>query len=156
MTAIFPGSFDPFTRGHEAIVRRALSLFDKIIIGVGHNTEKGSKGFLTLENRVCLIEDLFKKESRITVKAYTGLTVEFCKDMMASHVIRGLRNTTDMQYEQNLETLGRRLCPSIETIYIMTEKEHVDISSSAIRELHSFGVDVRELMPRGIKIDDYL
>lgn len=156
MTAIFPGSFDPFTRGHEAIVRRALKLFDNIIIAVGSNSEKEGRGFLSQQNRVCLIEDLFKKESRITVKSYTGLTVEFCKNMMATHIIRGLRNTTDMQYEQNLETLGRRIEPSIETIYIMTEKDHVDISSSAIRELHGLGIDVRELMPCNIKIDDYL
>lgn len=154
MTAVFPGSFDPFTRGHEAIVRRALTLFDKIVIGVGKNTSK--HGFLSLENRVCLIEDLFRKESRITVRAYDSLTVEFCRDMMATHIIRGLRNTTDMQFEQNIESLGRRIAPQVETVYIMTEKEHSDISSSAIRELHSFGADVRDLLPRGVKLDHYL
>ncbi|MEG0032862.1 MAG: pantetheine-phosphate adenylyltransferase [Mucinivorans sp.] len=154
MTAIFPGSFDPFTRGHEAIVRRALTIFDNIIIGVGVNT--GKKGFLSPENRLCLIEDVFAKESRVRVKLYDSLTVDFARDMQATHIIRGLRNTTDMQYEQNLETLGRRLAPNIETVYIMTETAYVDISSSAIRELHHFGAKVVELMPRGIKLDNYL
>lgn len=154
MTAIFPGSFDPFTRGHEAIVRRALSLFDRIIIGVGVNPDK--TGFLTPANRVCLIEDLFRKDSRITVRQYNSLTVEFCRDMQATHIIRGLRNTTDLQYEQNLESLGRRLAPEIESVYILTETQYVDISSSAIREFHHFGADVKVLMPKGIRIEDYL
>ncbi|MEF9950670.1 MAG: pantetheine-phosphate adenylyltransferase, partial [Mucinivorans sp.] len=110
----------------------------------------------TPENRVCLIEDVFAKESRITVKLYNSLTIDFARDMQATHIIRGLRNTTDMQYEQNLETLGRRLAPNIETIYIMTETAYVDISSSAIRELYRFGTCVKELMPRGVKLDNYL
>lgn len=154
MTAIFPGSFDPFTRGHEAIVRRALTIFDHIIIGIGVNNDK--KGFLSPENRLCLIEDLYRKDSRVSVKFHSALTVEFCRDMQATHIIRGLRNTIDMQYEQNLESLGKRLAPNIETIYIMTEKEYVDISSSAIREFHHFGAPTKELLPRGIKLEDYL
>lgn len=135
-------------------MRRALTLFDQIVIGVGGNAEK--RGFLTPENRVCLIEDVFARESRVSVRRYDSLTVEFCRDMQATHIIRGLRNTTDMQYEQNLESLGRRLAPQVETIYIMTETEHVDISSSAIREFYRYGVSVKDMMPRGINIENYL
>lgn len=154
MKAIFPGSFDPFTVGHEAIVRRALTLFDQIVIGVGENP--GKAGFLSPMNRLCLIEDIFKKEPRVTVRLYNSLTVEFCRAMQATHIVRGLRNTTDMQFEQNIETLGRRLAPEIETIYIMTEKEHLDVSSSAIREVHRFGGEVKAFLPRGIRLEDYL
>ena len=154
MKAIFPGSFDPFTVGHEAIVRRALKLFDSIVVGVGENPQKA--GFLSPMNRVCLIEDVFKKEPRVTVRLYDSLTVEFCRDMQATHIIRGLRNTTDMQFEQNIETLSRRLAPEVETVYIMTEKEYLDVSSSAIREFWRFGGDTRDLLPKGIKLEDYL
>lgn len=154
MKAIFPGSFDPFTVGHEAIVRRALTLFDSIVIGVGEHP--GKEGFLTPINRVCLIEEVFKNEPRVTVRLYHSLTVEFCRDMQATHIVRGLRNTTDMQFEQNIETLGRRLAPEIETIYIMTQREYLDVSSSAIREVYRFGGDVREFLPRAIRLDDYL
>lgn len=154
MTAIFPGSFDPFTAGHEAIVRRALKLFDKIVIGVGINNSK--QGFLTPINRVCLIEDTFKKEPRVTVKIYEELTVEFCRAMRASHIIRGLRNTTDFEFERAIETLGRRIAPEIETIYIFTDMEHLDISSSGVREIHRFGGPTKELLPAGIKLEDYI
>lgn len=154
MTAIFPGSFDPFTAGHEAIVRRALKLFDKIVIGVGVNSDK--TGFLTPQNRVCLIEDTFAREPRIEVRIYNELTVEFCRSMRATHVIRGLRNTTDFEFERAIETLGRRIAPEIETIYIFTDMEHLDISSSGVREIHRFGGPTKELLPKGIKLENYL
>lgn len=154
MTAIFPGSFDPFTAGHEAIVRRALKLFDKIVIGVGVNSDK--TGFLTPQNRVCLIEDTFAREPRIEVKIYNELTVEFCRSMRATHVIRGLRNTTDFEFERAIETLGRRIAPEIETVYIFTDMEHLDISSSGVREIHRFGGPTKALLPKGIKLENYL
>lgn len=154
MTAIFPGSFDPFTAGHEAIVCRALKLFDTIIIGVGVNSNK--QGFLTPLNRVCLIEDTFKNEPRVQVKMYDELTVEFCRSMRASHIIRGLRNTTDFEFERAIETLGRRIAPEIETIYFFTDMEHLDISSSGVREIHRFGGPTKNLLPKGIKLDNYL
>ncbi len=152
--AIFPGSFDPFTSGHEAIVRRALTIFDSIVIGVGVNTSK--EGFLSVENRKCLIEDVFAKEPRVTVKTYQGLTVEFCKAQRATHIIRGLRNSEDMEFERSIEILNRGIESTIETIYLLTSPEHIHISSSAVRELHHFGEDVSSLLPSKIKIDNYL
>lgn len=152
--AIFPGSFDPFTAGHEAIVRRALTLFDTIVIGVGIN--KNKKGFLTPQNRRCMIEDTFSKEPRVKVVIYEGLTIEFCKAQRATHIIRGLRNSVDMEFERAIEILNKGLDQKIETIYLLTAPEHLHISSSAARELYSFGEDTSALLPHKIKLDDYL
>ncbi len=152
--AIFPGSFDPFTVGHEVIVRRALTLFDIVVVGIGINTKKS--GFLSVENRRCLIEDTFAKEPRVRVKTYEGLTVEFCKANYATHIIRGLRNSEDMEFERAIEILNRNIDRKIETIYLLTAPEHLHISSSAVRELHTFGEDTSSLLPHKIKLDNYL
>lgn len=152
--ALFPGSFDPFTIGHEAIVRRALTIFDTVIVGVGINTNK--KGFLSPINRVCLIEDTFSNEPRVLVKQYEGLTIEFCEAQRATHIIRGLRNSEDLEFERAIEALNKRIAPKIETLYLLTEAEHLHISSSAVRELYNFNSDVSCLLPKGIKIDNYL
>ncbi len=153
-TAIFPGSFDPFTAGHEAIVRRALTLFDNIIIGVGTNTKK--TGFLSPQNRRCLIEDTFAKEPRVKVVLYEGLTVEFCKAQRATHIIRGLRNSEDMEFERAIEILNKGIDKKIETIYLLTAPEHLHISSSAVRELYHFGEDTSTLLPHKINLENYL
>lgn len=152
--AIFPGSFDPFTAGHEAIVKRALTLFDEIIIGVGVNPNK--KGLLSPMNRKCLIEDTFSTESRVTIKLYEGLTTEFCEAQRATHIIRGLRNSEDLEFERAVETINKKISPNTETIYILTASEHLHISSSAVREMHHFGCDVSHLMPTKINLDNYL
>lgn len=152
--ALFPGSFDPFTVGHEAIVRRALTLFDTVVIGVGINTNK--TGFLSPINRVCLIEDAFSNEPRVLVKQYEGLTIEFCEAQRATHIIRGLRNSEDLEFERAIEALNKRISPKIETIYLLTEAEHLHVSSSAVRELYRFNSEVSYLLPKGVNIDDYL
>ncbi len=152
--AIFPGSFDPFTVGHEAIVRRALTIFDSVVIGIGINTAKS--GFLSPENRRCLIEDVFAKEHRVTVKCYEGLTIDFCEAQRATHIIRGLRNSEDMEFERSIEILNRSMSNTIETIYMLTAPEHIHISSSVVRELYHFGRDVSTLLPPRINIENYL
>ncbi len=152
--AIFPGSFDPFTAGHESIARRALTFFDRLFIGVGINPNK--QGFLTPQNRLCLIEDIFAKEPRITVKIYEGLTAEFCEAQRATHIIRGLRNSEDLEFERAIEALNRSIYPAIETVYLLTQSEHLHISSSAVRELYHFGAKVEHLMPHKIDINNYL
>ena len=113
--AVFPGSFDPFTIGHKAIVDKALPLFDKIIIAIGVNSEKN--GFFTPEKRLNYISDIYKDNPRIEVKTYSSLTVEFCKENNAKFIVRGLRNTTDFQYEKTIAQMNRQMS-GIETIFL--------------------------------------
>lgn len=152
--AIFPGSFDPFTRGHAAVVEEALNLFDRVVIGIGNNTSK--EGLLTVANRKRLIDDVYKNDPRVVAKIYTGLTGEFAEAEGACAIIRGVRNTTDFEYERTMEATNHRLCPSITTVMLFTPSPVADISSSTVREVLSFGRTVEEFMPPGIEIDEYL
>lgn len=152
--AIFPGSFDPFTRGHAAVVEEALNLFDRVIIGIGNNAAK--QGLLTVENRKRLIDDVYAGEERVTARIYTGLTGEFAESEGACAIIRGVRNTTDFEYERTMEATNHRLCPAITTVMLFTPSPVADISSSTVREVLSFGRTVEEFMPHGIDINKYL
>ncbi len=152
--AIFPGSFDPFTRGHEALVEQALRLFDKVIIGIGNNPEK--KGLLAVENRRRLIADLYAREPRIEARIYTGLTGEFARQEKACAILRGVRNTTDFEYERTMEATNHRIYPDITTVMLFTPADVADIASSTVREVLAFGRSVDEFMPRGIHIEDYV
>ncbi len=152
--AIFPGSFDPFTRGHEALVGQALRLFDRVIIGIGNNPEKS--GLLTVENRRRLIADLYADEPRIEARIYTGLTGDFARQVGACAILRGVRNTTDFEYERTMEAANHRIYPDITTVMLFTPSEVADIASSTVREVLAFGRTVDEFMPRGIHIEDYL
>ena len=143
-TAIFPGSFDPFTRGHAALVDEALNLFDRVIIGIGNNTSK--QGLLTVENR----------KRRVEACIYTGLTGEFAEAAGACAIIRGVRNTTDFEYERTMEATNHRIYPDITTVMLFTPSPVADISSSTVREVLSFGRTVEEFMPIGIDINKYL
>ena len=153
-TAIFPGSFDPFTRGHEAIVEKALHLFDKVIIGIVSNVAK--QGLLSVENRKRLIDDIYARNPRVEARVYTGLTGEFAKQMGACAIIRGVRNTTDFEYERTMEATNHRIYPDITTVMLFTPSPVADISSSTVREVLSFGRSVEEFMPKGIDINKYL
>ena len=152
--AIFPGSFDPFTRGHAAVVEEALNLFDRVIIGIGNNTVK--QGLLSVESRKRLIDDLYASEPRIGAQVYTGLTGEFAEQTGACAIIRGVRNTTDFEYERTMEATNHRLCPSIITVMLFTPAPVADICSSTVREVLSFGRSVEEFMPEGVDINKYL
>jgi len=136
---IFPGSFDPFTKGHENIVERFLPLFDKIIIGVGGNTSK--KYYYTLESRIKHIESIFKNEPKIGVENYQGLTVKFCKEKKAQYLLRGLRNTTDFNYEKSIALMNKEL-EGVETLFLMTDEGLSHISSTIIREVAKNNGDV--------------
>lgn len=153
-TAIFPGSFDPFTRGHAALVEHALRLFDRVVIGIGNNTAK--QGLLTVENRKRLIDDIYAAEPRVEAQVYTGLTGEFAEKVDACAIIRGVRNTTDFEYERTMEATNRRIYPAITTVMLFTPSPVADISSSTVREVLSFGRTVEEFMPEGIDINKYL
>jgi pantetheine-phosphate adenylyltransferase len=152
--AIFPGSFDPFTRGHAAVVEEALRLFDKVVIGVGDNISK--KGLLSVENRVQLIKDAYAGNSRVEVCAYGLLTGDFALECGAQAIVRGVRTTVDFEYEQNMAAVNRHLYPSLSTIILSTPAELSHISSSVVRELLSFGRDVSEFMPQDVDINKYL
>jgi pantetheine-phosphate adenylyltransferase len=110
-TALFPGSFDPFTVGHEALVRRAIMLFDKVIIAVGENTEK--KNLFSIENRIKMISKVFDGESRVVVTRYRGLTVDFCRKSKASYILRGLRTAADFEYERAMGQMNRKMAPEL-------------------------------------------
>ncbi len=151
---LFPGSFDPFTRGHEALVEQALRLFDRMIIGIGNNL--GKNGLLTVENRRRLIADLYADEPRIEARIYTGLTGDFARQVGACAILRGVRNTTDFEYERTMEAANHRIYPEITTVMLFTPSEVADIASSTVREVLAFGRSVDEFMPRGVHIEDYL
>ncbi len=152
--AIFPGSFDPFTRGHEALVEQALRLFDRVIIGIGNNPEK--HGLLPIENRRKLIADLYAREPRIEARIYTGLTGDFARETGACAILRGVRNTTDFEYERTMEATNHRIYPEITTVMLFTPSDVADIAPSTVREVLAFGRTVDEFMPRGIRIENYL
>ncbi len=153
-TALFAGSFDPFTRGHEALVEEALRLFDQLVIGVGENIRK--QGLLSVENRCRLIRDLYAQHPNVKVLPYRGLTYEFARQIGATALIRGVRNALDFEYERTLEMTNRRLAPDLVTVVLMTPPEVCDIASSTIRELLLFGQDVSTLIPAGIDLKNYI
>ena len=148
--ALFPGSFDPFTKGHEAIVRQALTLFDKVVVAIGENIGKSS--LLSTEERIKLIERLYANDERVETIAYSTLTGEAARAVGASAIIRGVRNTIDFEYERTLAQTNKRLFPEIETILLLTPADLADVSSSAVRELLAFGHDVSEMLPEGIDL----
>ncbi len=146
--ALFPGSFDPCTIGHASIVKRGLPLFDHIVIGVGVNESKRSVA--AYEKRVETIAALYKDEPRITVKSYSGLTVDFAHEVGAQFILRGLRSVKDFEYERDIAAMNERL-GGIETVLLFTEPEFQSISSSVVRELMAFGKDVSEFLPQAVE-----
>lgn len=142
--AIFPGSFDPFTIGHASIVRRGLEMFDKIVIGVGYNTNKRS--FLSPEERVAAIEKVYASETRVKVVAYDDLTADLARREQAGFVLRGIRSVKDFEYERDIASINHRLS-GVETVLLFTEPHYADISSTIVRELLAFGKDVSEFLP---------
>ncbi len=137
---LFPGSFDPFTKGHEAVVLKSLSLFDEIIIGIGINSRKNY--LFDIEKRIKHIESLFLDYPQIEVKTYHKLTVAFCKDISATHIIRGLRDSKDFEYEKSIAHMNQAIS-GIETVFFLTSQEHSAINSSIIREMYLNHADIR-------------
>lgn len=152
--ALFAGSFDPFTRGHEAVVEEALRLFDEVVVAVGENVSK--KGLLSVEQRCRLISDVYRDESRVRVASYSILTGDFAREVGATALVRGVRNTVDFEFERTIEATNRELYPELTTVLLVTPAEYMHISSSMVRELLAFGRDVDEFMPHNIDISDYL
>lgn len=146
--AVFPGSFDPFTVGHASIVRRALLLFDHIVIAVGINEAK--RALLPIEERVNAIKDLYSAEPRISVESYDTLTTDFAHRVGAHFILRGLRSVRDFEYERDIAEMNSMM-DNIETVFLLTEHQYACISSSAVRELISFGKDVGHYLPKKVK-----
>lgn len=144
--ALFPGSFDPFTKGHEDIVLRGLSLFDEIIISIGFNSAK-SKRYFEIDLMVEKIKDTFKNYPNIKVITFAELTAEFAKKHKANYLLRGLRNTTDFEYENSISQVNRHLNPDLESVFLITSPEFAAISSSIIREVHRYEGDVSAYLP---------
>ncbi len=144
-TAIFPGTFDPFTVGHASIVERGLPLFDRIVIGVGVNDNK--RTLYTNEERVRNIQEIYANEPRIKVVAYDDLTVDLAKREGAEFILRGIRSVKDFEYERDIAAMNERLS-GVETVLLFTEPQYQSISSSVVRELLRFGKDVTEFLPK--------
>ena len=149
--AIFPGSFDPYTIGHASIVDRALPLFDKIVVAIGVNRNKRS--FLTEEQRIRMIADLYADEPKVEVISYDGLTVDAARECGARFLLRGVRMIQDFEYEKNLAEVNRSIS-GLETVLLYTLPEYGHISSSIVRELISYGRDVSALLPMGMVLPE--
>ena len=145
--ALFPGTFDPFTIGHESLVKRGLLLMDEIIIAIGVNDSKQS--YFTLAQRLESISQLYKGEPRIKVESYNSLTIDFAQKMGARYILRGIRSVIDFEYEKTIADMNRTIS-GIETFVLFTEPSLTHISSSHVRELLSFGHDVSDFIPRGM------
>ncbi|MDW3193097.1 MAG: pantetheine-phosphate adenylyltransferase [Cytophagales bacterium] len=147
--AIFPGSFDPFTKGHEDIVRRTLKLFDKVIVAIGFNSKKHNRYF-DVDEMVAYIEGAFANEP-VEVIVYDELTARIAERYNAQCLVRGLRNTTDFEYENSIAQINKYLNLNLETIFLITSPELAPISSSIIREVHKYGGDVSPFLPYKLK-----
>ncbi|MCE9538954.1 MAG: pantetheine-phosphate adenylyltransferase [Bacteroidetes bacterium] len=148
--AIFPGSFDPITKGHENILLRALPLFDEVIISIGKNSLKQS--YFTIEQREKWIKQVFSKEPKVRVEIYTGLTIDFCKKMNADYILRGLRTSADFEFEKAIAQNNKVMAPEIETIFILPVSELSAINSTIVRDIIRNGGNAAPFVPEGIDL----
>ena len=144
--ALFPGSFDPVTKAHVDIVKRSVSLFDKLYIGIGVNSSK--QGLLSVGKREDMLRAVFAHDDRIHIVAYEGLTVEFCKSIGADYMIRGIRTVSDFEYERAIAQMNHSLEPEIESIFIVSKPGYSSISSSIVREIIRYNGDVSQFIPK--------
>lgn len=148
--AVFPGSFDPITRGHESVVIRALPLFDKIIIGIGVNSEKS--GFFPVEKRLRWIAHVFREETKIEITTFSGLTIDFCKKTGARFILRGLRTSADFEFERAIAQTNKLMYPDIDTVFMLTTPELTPINSTIVRDIIRNGGDPSQFIPEGINL----
>ena len=148
--AIFPGTFDPFTVGHASVVRRALTFIDEIVIGIGINENKNTH--FPVDKRLKMINDYYHANPHVSVEAYDCLTIDFARRVNANLIIRGIRTVKDFEYEETIADINRKLT-GIETILLFTEPELTCVSSTTVRELLSFGKDVAQFLPEGMKYE---
>jgi pantetheine-phosphate adenylyltransferase len=146
--AVFPGSFDPITLGHENIIRRAIPMFDEIVIAIGVNGSK--KTMFTLEQRVQMLKTVFANAPSVKVETFGGLTVRFCEEVNADWMLRGVRNGGDFEYERTIAQMTKKLNPSLETIILFTDPEFAPISSTVVRDILANGGDVSNFVPKAV------
>jgi pantetheine-phosphate adenylyltransferase len=151
--AIFPGSFDPFHIGHESIVRRALPLFDKIIIMIGYNANK--KSFFEVEYRLKWIREIFAGIDNIEVRVHEGLTVDFCKEVNAHYILRGIRTSADFEFERAIAQMNKKMHSEIETVFLLTLPEHTPINATIIRDIVFHGGDASQFLPKGFDMTEF-
>ncbi len=151
--AIFPGSFDPFTIGHQSIVQRAISLFDRIYIMIGHNANKES--FFPVEKRLKWINQVFKDEPSVEVRLHEGLTVDFCKEVGAAYILRGIRTSSDFEYERAIAQINKKMHPEIESVFLLTLPEHTPVNATIIRDIVSHGGDASMFLPEGLDMSEF-
>lgn len=149
--AIFPGSFDPLTKGHEALVKRGLELFDEIIVAIGTNANK--KYLFSLEERIDFIQKTFDNEPRVKVESYDGLTIEYCKQKEAQFMLRGLRTSADFEFERAIAQINKEMMPAVETVFLITSAELSAISSSIVRDIIKNKGDASPFLPSGIQLN---
>jgi pantetheine-phosphate adenylyltransferase len=152
--AVFAGSFDPLTVGHESLVKRALPLFDSVIIAVGSNQEK--KQYFSVEKRMAMIRDVFDDEPKITVDKYSGLTIDYCKKVNAKYLLRGIRTAADFEFERAIAQLNKIMHPRIDSIFLLALPEHTPINSSIVRDIIRFKGDASKFLPKKIDLNKYL
>lgn len=145
--AIFPGTFDPFTIGHMSLVERGLNMLDEIVIAVGVNESKSQ--YFSVEERVRMLEELFRNNSRVKVLAYNCLTVDLARECQAAFILRGIRSVNDFEYEKTIADVNREIS-GVETLVLFTEPEHTHVSSTIVRELLRYGRSVDEFLPEGL------
>jgi pantetheine-phosphate adenylyltransferase len=151
--AVFPGSFDPFTIGHESIVRRAMPMFDKIIIAIGVNAKKS--GFFPVEKRLQWIREVFEFDDKVVVSTYSGLTVDFCKENNANYLLRGLRTSADFEYERMIAQVNKAMAPDVESVFLLTLPEHSSVTSSIVREIIQLGGDASQFLPNSFDLKNF-
>ena len=148
--ALFPGSFDPFTAGHLNILKRALTMFDEVVIAVGINQDK--RGFFDMDKRLSIIRQATQGMQGVSVIQYSNLTIDTCRQLGIRHLVRGVRNMIDFETERSIADANRRLAPEIETIIIPTAQEFAHISSSAVRDILRHGGDYSAFIPEGVQL----
>nr|WP_068892679.1 pantetheine-phosphate adenylyltransferase [Pedobacter panaciterrae] len=144
--ALFPGSFDPITIAHVDILKRALPLFDKIVVGIGLNSSK--QGFLSADKREEIVRKVFEHEPKVEVELYEGLTVDFCKLINAQYMVRGVRSVSDFEYEKAIAQINQTMMPEVETIIILSKPEYSAISSTIVRDILRNNGDVSKFLPQ--------
>ena len=151
--AIFPGSFDPFTIGHESVITRALPLFDEIIVAIGSNTNK--KAYFSMEQRMQMIREVFSGNDRVRVESFQGLTVEYCRQKGALYLLRGLRTSSDFEYERAIAQTNKAMYPELESVFLLTIPEHTPINSSIVRDIIRLGGDASQFIPKAIDLSKF-
>ena len=147
-TAVFPGSFDPITKGHESVILRSLGMFDTIIVAVGKNSEK--RYMFSLEQRIQWIKDVFAGYPQIEVDSYEGLTTEYCRKKEAGFILRGLRTSADFEFERSISQMNKQMLPKVETVFLMALPEYNALSSSIIRDIYRNHGDITSFVPEKI------